>query len=103
MTHKVRINKTGNVLISGITVFLFREHRVILKSSAYLPVFVRSWSNERSRSYVAMSVSSTEISLCPEYIPGAILAEPYTKHTAAALRWWLFCRGVKDPSSLKKQ
>ena len=40
-----------------------------------------------------MSASSTEISLSPEDIPGAVLAEPYMKHTAAALRWWLLCRG----------
>ena len=40
-----------------------------------------------------MSASSTEISLRPEDIPGAVLANPYTKHTAAALRWWLLCRG----------
>ena len=50
-----------------------------------------------------MSASSTQIFLSPENIPGAVLAEPYTKYTAAALRWWLLCRGVKIPSSLKKQ
>ena len=50
-----------------------------------------------------MSTSSTEISLSPEDIPGAVLAEPYTKYTAAALRWRLLCRGVKVPSLLKKQ
>ena len=50
-----------------------------------------------------MSVSSPEVILTPEDIPGAVLAEPYTKHTTAALHWWLLCRGVKDPSSLKKQ
>ena len=50
-----------------------------------------------------MSASSTEISLSPEDIPGAVLSEPNMKHKAAALRWWLFCRGVKVPSSLKKQ
>ena len=40
-----------------------------------------------------MSLSSTEISLSLEDILGAVLAEPYTKHTAAALHWWLLCRG----------
>ena len=50
-----------------------------------------------------MSASSAETSLCPEDIPGAVLSEPYTKYKAAALRWWLFCRGVKVPSLLKKQ
>ena len=54
-----------------------------------------------------MSASSPEprpeLILSPEDIPGAVLSQPYAKHTAAALRWWLLCRGVKVPSSLKKQ
>ena len=50
-----------------------------------------------------MSASSPEVVLSPEDIPGAVLDEPYAKHTAAALRWWLLCRGVKVPSSLKKK
>ena len=54
---------------------------------------MRSWSDERSESYVAINASSTEISLSPEDIPGAILAEPYTKRTAATLLWWLLCWG----------
>ena len=33
-----------------------------MKSSACLPVFVRSWSDEQSGSYVAINASSTEIS-----------------------------------------
>ena len=36
----------------------------------------------------AMS-ASTPVTLSPEDIPGAVLTEPYTKHTAATLRWWL--------------
>ena len=51
-----------------------------------------------------MSASSPEprpeLILSPEDIPGAVLSQPYAKHTAAALRWWLL---VKVPSSLKKQ
>ena len=43
-----------------------------------------------------MSASSTEISLSPEDILCAVLAEPYTKHTAAALRWWLLCKGEAE-------
>ena len=30
--------------------------------------------------------TSTSVTLGPEDIPGAVLTEPYTKHTAAALR-----------------
>ena len=37
-------------------IFLFRERNVILKSSACLPVFVRSRSDERSRSYSSEKV-----------------------------------------------
>ena len=37
-------------------IFLFRERNVILKSSACLPVFVRSRSDERSRSYSSKKV-----------------------------------------------
>ena len=50
-----------------------------------------------------MSASSPEVVLSPEDIPGAVLTEPYTKYTTAALRWWLLCRGDKVPLSLKKQ
>ena len=50
-----------------------------------------------------MSASSPEVVLSPEDIAGAVLAEPYTKYTTAALRWCLLCRGDKVPSLLKKQ
>ena len=91
-------------------IFVFREHWLILKSSTCLSVLVQSRNTERSRSentervrsYATMSVSSPEV-LNPEDIPGAILAEPYTKYTTAALHWWLLCRGNKVPSSFKKQ
>jgi hypothetical protein len=49
------------------------------------------------------TTSISELTLSPEDIPGAVLSKPYARHTAAALRWWLLCRGVKVPSSLKKQ
>ena len=49
------------------------------------------------------TTSIPELTLSPEDIPGAVLSKPYARHTAAALRWWLLCRGVKVPSSLKKQ
>ncbi len=35
--------------------------------------------------------------------PGAELVEPLDKHTVAALRWWLLCRGIKLPTSTKKK
>ena len=49
-----------------------------------------------------MSVG-TVVTLSPEDIPGAVLTEPYARHTAATLRWWLLCRGVKVSLLLRKQ
>ena len=66
-------------------IFLFRERSVKLKSSACLPVLVRSRRDEqvvrRLKSDSTMSASTP--------VTGAVLTEPYTKHTAATLRWWL--------------
>ena len=42
------------------------------------------------------------IELIEDDIPGAKLSEPLDTHTTHALRWWLHCRGLKVPSSLKK-
>lgn len=42
------------------------------------------------------------VSLTAADIPGADLCEPYEKHTVAALRWWLLCRGIKAPKAWKK-
>ena len=36
-------------------------------------------------------------------IPGAELTEPLDKHPVAALRWWLLCRGIKIPTSVRKK
>ena len=36
-------------------------------------------------------------------IPGAHLEEPLDSHNVTALRWWLSCRGIKAPSSWRKQ
>ena len=35
-------------------------------------------------------------------IPEAHLSEPFEAHNVAALRWWLLCRGIKTPTSLRK-
>lgn len=40
--------------------------------------------------------------LTEEDIPGAALEEPYEGHTPEELRWWLLCKGVTVPSSLRK-
>ena len=44
-----------------------------------------------------------EVTLTPDDIPGAVLSEPYERHTVSALRWWLLCRGIKPPTSSRKQ
>ena len=44
-----------------------------------------------------------EVRLCPSDIPGAELSKPYQVHTVSALRWWLLCRGIRFPTSWKKQ
>ena len=36
-------------------------------------------------------------------IPGAELSVPYEAHPVPALKWWLLCRGIKAPSSWRKQ
>ena len=43
------------------------------------------------------------VELTENDIPGAALAEPLESHTVPALKWWLLCRGIKVPSSWKKQ
>ena len=42
-----------------------------------------------------MSADLPVVTLTAADIPGAHLCEPYDKHTVAALRWWLLCRGIK--------
>ena len=42
-----------------------------------------------------MSAGLPVVTLTDSDIPGSHLDEPYDKHTVAALRWWLLCRGVK--------
>ena len=36
-------------------------------------------------------------------ITGAELSVPYEVHPVPALKWWLLCRGIKAPSSWRKQ
>lgn len=43
------------------------------------------------------------VELTEDDIPGAALAEPLESHTVPSLKWWLLCRGIKVPSSWKKQ
>ena len=45
----------------------------------------------------------TVVTLTPSDIPGAVLCDPFEQHTVVALRWWLLCRGIKAPTSWKKQ
>ena len=40
--------------------------------------------------------------LTEDDIPGAILKEPFEKHTVKELQWWLLCHGITLPSSAKK-
>ena len=49
-----------------------------------------------------MSADLPVVTLTAADIPGAHLCEPYDKHTVAALRWWLLCRGIKALTSWKK-
>ena len=46
--------------------------------------------------------SIVEVKLTEEDIPEAKVDEPLEKHAIHELKWWLLCRGVHAPSSLKK-
>ena len=50
-----------------------------------------------------MGAITVEVTLELADIPGADLKEPFEMHAMPALRWWLLCRGIKIPSSWKKQ
>ena len=59
--------------------------------------------SEHSRSNAAMDLQNIPIvELTEEDIPGAALKEPFDSHNVTALRWWLQCRGIKAPSSWRK-
>ena len=48
-----------------------------------------------------MSTSTVvQVTLSPEDIDSVVISKPYDKHTTAALRWWLLCRGIKPPQHL---
>lgn len=49
-----------------------------------------------------MASADASLRLTEEDIPGAKLREPYEGHTLEELRWWLLCRGITVPSSMKK-
>ena len=46
--------------------------------------------------------SQSTVELNDTDIPGAHLDEPFEAHNVAALHWWLLCRGIKVPTSLRK-
>ena len=51
-----------------------------------------------------MSTSTVvQVNLSPEDIDGAVISKSYDKHTTAALRWGLLCRGIKPPNILEKE
>ena len=37
------------------------------------------------------------------HVLGAFLSEPIASHTIPRLKWWLFCRGVKAPTSTRQR
>ena len=78
------------------------------------PEFVESENSSQNCSYDrlkfmatsvddrGLSTASACLTLTEEDIPGAHLLEPYAGHTLEELRWWLLCRGVTVPTSMKK-
>ena len=52
---------------------------------------------------VPSSSQAAAVELTESDIPGALLSEPIESHTIPQLRWWLLCRGLKVPTSWKKQ
>ena len=49
------------------------------------------------------NVPQVNVELTEADIPGASLDEPLEAQNVAALKWWLFCHGIKVPSSSRKQ
>ena len=50
-----------------------------------------------------MPASPTAVILAESDVPGALFSEPMASHTMPELKWWLLCRGIKVPTSWKKQ
>ena len=48
-------------------------------------------------------IANTGLILTEADIPGASLNEPFMSYTMPELRWWLLCRGISVPASLKKK
>ena len=49
------------------------------------------------------SDEEASVQLTESDIPGAFLNEPVASHTIPQLTWWLLCRGIRVPTSWKKQ
>jgi len=65
-------------------------------------VLIRVEYKEAFESYKAMNSNIVEVSLTTDDIPGSELSEPFSKHKADSLRWWLLCRGIQVPKSWNK-
>ena len=50
----------------------------------------------------SVDTSQSSVELSDTDIPGAHLDEPFEAHNVTALRWWLLCRGIRVPTSLRK-
>ena len=50
----------------------------------------------------SVDASQSSVELSDTDIPGAHLDEPFEAHNVATLRWWLLCRGIRVPTSLRK-
>jgi hypothetical protein len=44
-----------------------------------------------------------EIVLTAADIPAAELSGPWDKHPVATLKWWLLCRGIEVPTSIRRK
>ena len=52
---------------------------------------------------MAEATTSTSVNdLTENDIPGAVLQEPLESATVHALRWWLLCHDIQDPTSWRK-
>ena len=49
-----------------------------------------------------MDARQSSVELNDTDVPEAHLDEPFEAHNIAALCWWLLCRGIRVPTSLRK-
>ena len=68
--------------------------------SRSVPREFQSVKQHMNRDTVDASKSCVELN--DTDIPGAHLDEPLEAHNVTALRWWLLCRGIRLPASLRK-